>query len=144
MNTPSISRRRLLQALAAAPLAVSVPSLAATQEPNRLLVLVFLYGGNDNYNTWVAYTDELYYKVRPNIAVPRDAVLKITPSHGFHPSLGALESPWCESCFGAASPLYLCDEQVHFLCHSCFKACPSCGKQFCRACCPRCRCGAAG
>jgi uncharacterized protein (DUF1501 family) len=94
MNEPSIARRRLLQALAAAPLAASMPSLAATQEPNRLLVLVFLYGGNDNYNTWVAYTDELYYKVRPNIAVPRDAVLKITPSHGFHPSLGALMPAW--------------------------------------------------
>jgi uncharacterized protein (DUF1501 family) len=94
MNAPSIPRRRLLQALTAAPLAATLPSLAAAPGPNRLLVLVFLYGGNDNYNTWVAYTDGLYYKVRPNIAVPRDAVLKITPSHGFHPSLGALMPAW--------------------------------------------------
>ena len=94
MSAPSIPRRRLLQALTAAPLAATIPSLAAAPGPNRLLVLVFLYGGNDNYNTWVAYTDSLYYKVRPNIAVPRDAVLKITPSHGLHPSLGALMPAW--------------------------------------------------
>ena len=94
MTATSIPRRRLLQALTAAPLAATIPSLAATQVPNRLLVLVFLYGGNDNYNTWVPYTDELYYKVRPNIAVPRDAVLKVTASHGFHPSLGALVPAW--------------------------------------------------
>ena len=87
MTSPSIARRRLLQALAAAPLAGAIPSLAAAPGPNRLLVLVFLYGGNDNYNTWVPYTDSLYYKVRRNIAVQRDAVIKITDRHGFHPSL---------------------------------------------------------
>jgi uncharacterized protein (DUF1501 family) len=58
------------------------------------LVLVFLYGGNDSYNTWVPYTDPTYYRVRPNIAVKRDAVLKITDSHGFHPSLAALMPVW--------------------------------------------------
>ena len=62
----------------------------------------------------------------------------------WNPALGALESPWCESCFGRAHPLFLCDGRVHCLCKSCLTACPSCGKQFCRACQPKCRCGAAG
>jgi hypothetical protein len=62
----------------------------------------------------------------------------------WNPALGALESPWCESCFGRAHPLFLCDDRVHFLCRSCQMACPNCGKQFCRACQPKCRCGAAG
>jgi uncharacterized protein (DUF1501 family) len=61
---------------------------------NRLLVLVFLYGGNDSYNTWVPYTDQTYYRVRPTLAVPRDAVLKITDRQGFHPSLAALMPAW--------------------------------------------------
>jgi uncharacterized protein (DUF1501 family) len=30
---------------------------------------VFLYGGNDNFNTWVPFADPLYYKLRPTIAV---------------------------------------------------------------------------
>ena len=92
--SPSPVRRRLLQALAAAPLAVSLPSRSASARADRLLVLVFLYGGNDSYNTWVPYTDPLYYRVRPTIAVPRDAVIKITERHGFHPSFAALMPAW--------------------------------------------------
>ena len=94
MKSPDAGRRRLLQALAAAPLVAQVPSLAAAPRSQRLFVMVFLYGGNDGYNTWVPYTDELYYRVRPRIAVPRDGVLKITDRHGFHPSLGALMPAW--------------------------------------------------
>jgi uncharacterized protein (DUF1501 family) len=55
---------------------------------------VFLYGGNDGYNTWVPYTDPSYRRVRPTIAVPGDAVLKITDRHGFHPSLAPLMASW--------------------------------------------------
>jgi len=62
----------------------------------------------------------------------------------WNPVLGALESPWCEACSGRAFPLFLCDERVHFLCKSCLAPCASCGKPFCRACQPKCRCGAGG
>src|SRR5687768_4751305 len=89
-----MDRRELLKALAAAPLAASLPAWAQPSRPERLLVLVFLYGGNDGYNTWVPYTDALYYRQRPTIAVPRDAVLKVTDAHGFHPSLAALVPAW--------------------------------------------------
>src|SRR5688572_5634785 len=107
-----MDRRSLLKALAAAPLAASVPAWASPSpgdarpspsplgegrgggQPNRLLVLVFLYGGNDSFNTWVPYADATYYAVRPNLAVPRDSVLKITDRHGFHPSLAALMPSW--------------------------------------------------
>jgi uncharacterized protein (DUF1501 family) len=92
--TPSTARRRLLQALAGAPLALSVPSLASGTAPGRLLVLVYLHGGNDGYNTWVPYADPTYYQVRPTIAVARDAVLKVTDTHGFHPSLAPLMPAW--------------------------------------------------
>jgi uncharacterized protein (DUF1501 family) len=92
MSAPG--RRRFLAALAAAPLAVSVPALAAAPPSNRLLVLVFLYGGNDNFNTWVPYTDALYYRMRPTLAVPRDAVIRMTDRHGFHPSLAPLGAIW--------------------------------------------------
>ena len=88
------SRRDFLRTLAAAPVALSLPALAAANASNRLLVMVFLYGGNDGYNTWVPYTDALYYKLRPTIAVPKDAVLKLTPTHGLHPSLAALMPSW--------------------------------------------------
>jgi uncharacterized protein (DUF1501 family) len=94
MNAPSLSRRKLLKALAAAPAAASLPSLAVEEAPHRLLVLVFLYGGNDCYNTWVPYTNEVYREVRPTIAIAHDAVLKITDTHGFHPSLAPIMPMW--------------------------------------------------
>lgn len=89
-----MDRRALLKALVAAPLAATLPARAAAAQPSRLLVLVYLYGGNDGFNTWVPYTDSLYYRLRPNIAVPRDAVMKITERHGFHPSLAPLMTSW--------------------------------------------------
>ena len=46
-----MDRRALLKALAAAPLAATLPAWAAPASPQRLLVLVYLYGGNDGYNT---------------------------------------------------------------------------------------------
>ena len=94
MRLASPTRRALLKALAAAPLAATVPALAAAGRKPRLLVLVFLYGGNDGFNTWVPYTDRRYYEYRPTIAVPRDGVLKVTDRHGFHPSLAALMPAW--------------------------------------------------
>jgi hypothetical protein len=57
--------------------------------------------------------------------------------------LGKLESPWCESCSSAAHPLFLCDEKVHFLCKACLAPCAHCGRQFCRKCQPKCKCGQA-
>ena len=93
-----MDRRTLLKSLAAAPLAATLPSWASPsalgEGPSRLLILVFLYGGNDAYNTWIPYTDEIYYRNRPTIAVARDSVLKITDRHGFHPSLAALMPAW--------------------------------------------------
>ena len=86
----SLARRRILRALAAAPLAARIPATASLAVPPRLLVLVFLYGGNDGFNTWVPYTNALYYRLRPTLAVPRDAVIRITDHHGFHPSLAPL------------------------------------------------------
>lgn len=93
-RAPSPLRRRLLKALAASPLALSAPSLAAAGGKPRLLVMVYLYGGNDGFNTWVPYTDRLYYEKRPHIAVPRDAVLKITERHGLHPAMSPLMPSW--------------------------------------------------
>jgi uncharacterized protein (DUF1501 family) len=94
MKELSPQRRRLLKSLAAAPFALRAPSLFARAPSRRLFVMVFLYGGNHGYKTWVPYTDETYNSVRPDIAVPRDSVLKVTDHHGFHPSLAALMPAW--------------------------------------------------
>ena len=53
--------------------------------------------------------------------------------------LHGLEPLLCEHCSRAAHPLYLC-EKIHCLCKECWTPCPRCGKFFCPACQPRCKC----
>jgi len=87
-------RRQFLETLAAAPFAASLPARAQPAKPARLLVLAYLHGGNDNFNTWIPFADSLYRELRPTIAVPRDAVLKVTDRQGFHPALAPLMRFW--------------------------------------------------
>lgn len=77
------------------------------------------------------------------VRVVRKKVERMAKLH-WNAALGKLESPWCESCFALAHPLFLCDDRVHFLCKSCLAPCASCQRQFCRKCQPRCKCGAPG
>ena len=56
----------------------------------RVLVMIQLSGGNDGLNTLVPHGDEHYYRARPNLAVSRGEVLKLTDTAGFHPQMGKL------------------------------------------------------
>jgi uncharacterized protein (DUF1501 family) len=68
------------------PLAIpSVRVFAAPSVSTRFL-LVFLRGGYDAANLLIPSSD-FYWEVRPNIAVPRDAVLKLDADWGLHPAL---------------------------------------------------------
>jgi hypothetical protein len=64
-----------------------------------------------------------------------------TAKFHWNPALRILESPWCEACCSPADPLFLCDDRVHFLCRTCLTPCPHCGRQVCRVCQPKCKCG---
>jgi hypothetical protein len=75
------------------------------------------------------------------VRVIRKKVERVARFH-WNPAIGALESPWCEGCRARAHPVFLCDDRAHFLCKACLSPCESCGKVYCRACQPRCRCGA--
>lgn len=59
--------------------------------PNgRKLVVIQWSGGNDGLNAVVPYTNDLYYKKRPNISIAADTVLKANATLGFHPALEVL------------------------------------------------------
>ena len=53
----------------------------------KKLVLIQLAGGNDGLNTVVPYTNDIYYKNRPSIAIPKSDVLKASRSLGFNKEL---------------------------------------------------------
>ncbi len=42
----------------------------------------------------------------------------------------------CESCWGSTRVYFVCDDKLHLVCPSCFRPCPSCGRESCHACHP--------
>jgi uncharacterized protein (DUF1501 family) len=70
--------------------AFAAPPAGARGAKDTVLVVVQLTGGNDGLNTVIPFKDELYYKYRPSIAVPKDQVFGIGKDLGLHPSLGGL------------------------------------------------------
>jgi len=56
----------------------------------KILVVVQLSGGNDQLNTLVPYRQELYYRLRPRLAVPAREVLDLNGRLGLHPALRPL------------------------------------------------------
>ncbi len=89
-----MDRRAFLQWSASTPLlAWSLPVVAAPSR-RRLLVLVELKGGNDGLNTVVPLGDPAYARLRPRLAVAREALLPVSEAVGLHPSLDKLLPLW--------------------------------------------------
>ncbi|GAA0408014.1 DUF1501 domain-containing protein [Cocleimonas flava] len=85
----------LVSASASVPLITPELAFGATAiGQNRIVVLVELEGGNDGFNTLVPYTDELYYKYRPRIAIKQRQVLTLDKAMGLHPRMKALMPTW--------------------------------------------------
>jgi uncharacterized protein (DUF1501 family) len=60
----------------------------------KLLILFELKGGNDGLNTVVPFADPLYYRLRPRVAVSRDAGLTLDERTALHPALHPLMPLW--------------------------------------------------
>ncbi len=59
-------------------------------DDGRVLVLVQLAGGNDGLNTIVPYRNDIYYRQRPQIAIPQNNVIDIDGEIGFNNALAGL------------------------------------------------------
>lgn len=57
---------------------------------DRVLVVVQLGGGNDGLNTVVPYGDDQYYRLRPNLGLAKDEILRIDDYVGFNKQLNHL------------------------------------------------------
>ena len=50
-------------------------------------MVIQLSGGNDGLNTWVPFQNDLYYQMRPQIAIPHQEVLRLADGIGLHPKM---------------------------------------------------------
>ncbi len=64
----------------------------ATGKDHPILVVLQLAGGNDGLNALVPFADDLYYKARPTINIPRDKVLSLDGYVGFNPRMAPLKN----------------------------------------------------
>lgn len=58
----------------------------------KKLVIIQLSGGNDGLNTIVPYTNDIYYKSRPSLALPKQTLLKVTDEIGFNSNMAPLKN----------------------------------------------------
>jgi uncharacterized protein (DUF1501 family) len=69
-----------------------IEAAPTTPTANRILVVMQWSGGNDGLNTIVPFGYPEYYTARPRIAIPPAAVLPLSATLGWHPSLAALKA----------------------------------------------------
>lgn len=67
-----------------------LPGLPGSE--NRCLVVINLYGGNDGLNCVVPHGDARYYRLRPNLAIDRSAVLAIDARAGLNPAMRSFKA----------------------------------------------------
>jgi uncharacterized protein (DUF1501 family) len=90
------TRRRFLENASLISLAPTIPffltnigkaEAAAKKDPERVLVVIQLNGGNDGINTVVPFRDEGYAKHRKELRIPEAQLLKVSESAALHPAM---------------------------------------------------------
>ena len=82
------TRRETLSFFGATTLFSMLPRTYSSAALNsKYLILVELQGANDGLNTVIPFADRNYYKLRPNIGIPKKDILTISENVGLHFSL---------------------------------------------------------
>ena len=82
-----MERRDFINFAATTALFTLSPFSSFAKSNSKTLILIELQGANDGLNTVIPMKDNGYYKLRPNIAIPKKDILSIDLNYGLHFSL---------------------------------------------------------
>ena len=83
----TMGRRKFISFAASTASFALSPSAFASALGAKRLILIELRGANDGLNTVIPLNDRGYYKIRPNIAIPKKEILTVSDAYGLHFSL---------------------------------------------------------
>lgn len=86
-----MNRREFIKFAGLLPFAMTPYIRAKASSDKKYLVLIELKGGNDGLNTVIPFNDDKYYKIRPNIHIKKNKVIKLNDSIGLNPELKGLK-----------------------------------------------------
>ncbi|MBP0905635.1 DUF1501 domain-containing protein [Mariniflexile gromovii] len=93
-----MDRRKFLKQSSLASSLFFVPSfvkafeqVASSSLGYKRLVIIQLSGGNDGLNTVIPFRNDLYYKERPTLGIPKNEVINLNDELGLHSSLMPLK-----------------------------------------------------
>ena len=95
-----MDRRKFLKSTGLASSSLMVPSFLKafsshsklSSRSGKILVIVQLSGGNDGLNTIVPYRNDIYFKLRPSLALKENEILKVDSEQAFNKALAPLQS----------------------------------------------------
>ncbi len=95
-----MNRRKFIQNTALASSAFLVPNFLKSTDfrktygsrSGKTLVVIQLSGGNDGLNTIVPFNNDIYYKLRPRLAVSAADAIRLNDHQALNPALQALQN----------------------------------------------------
>lgn len=82
---------------------------------HKNLVIIQLSGGNDGLNTIIPYGMDEYYQNRRSIAIPKNAIIKLTDNQGLNPTMEALREIYDQGYMGILNSVgYPNPDRSHF------------------------------
>lgn len=99
-----MKRRKFLQQSALISSSAFVPNFlqqgnwntSFSSRTGKYLIIIQLNGGNDGLNTFVPYSNDLYYSYRKGLAIDKKDILQINQDMGMNPALAPIQNLFYE------------------------------------------------
>ena len=117
-----IKRREFLQVGSLATATLMLPKFLKAFEHknmvppgNKVVVVIQFSGGNDGLNTVIPVRNDIYYRERPRLAIPKDKALVLSDEVGLNPALSAFKGLYDDGSLGILNGVgYPNPDRSHF------------------------------